>query len=238
MRCNRYRLAAAAGIAYVLLAFVEFFGPTFPHTSDPARILDSYFVTNRSWSLAAVIIQGLGNAIWIVFLCGLAQLIRQAGSTAAAAVALAGGALNVAISLTGLASIAAIAFRIAGSGDPSITSAFFQFAAMTLVLSNFMLALMAAAIAATPLSPWFRLASALSAAIFLLGGAALARHGALSPDGTIQFATYALELLWTLAASILLLRNRPLPNNSEQARHDARTPAPEETRRVTFAESR
>ena len=226
MRCNWYRLAAAAGIAYFLLAFVEFFGPTFPHTSDPARVLDSYFVTNRSWSLAAVIIQGFGNAIWIIFLCGLALRIRQAGSTTAAAVALAGGALNVAISLTGLASIAAIAFRIAGSGDPSITSAFFQFAGMTLVLSNFMLALMAAAVAAAPLSRWFRLASALSAAIFLLGGAALARHGALSPDGAVQFATYALELLWTLAASALLLRNRTHATAGEQARPDGRKSTP------------
>jgi hypothetical protein len=75
------------------------------------------------------------------------------------------------------------------------------------VLSNFMLALMAAAVAAAPLPSWFRIASALTAAVFLLGGAALARHGALSPDGSVQFATYGLELLWTLAASVLLLRN-------------------------------
>src|SRR5581483_7982177 len=120
------RLAAAAGIGYVLLAFVEFFGPGFPHTGDPARVLDAYFVAHRSWSLAAVVVQGFGNAIWIVFLCGLTLNIRRAGSIAAATVALVGGALNVAISLTGLASIAALAFRVAGSGDPAVTRAFFE----------------------------------------------------------------------------------------------------------------
>lgn len=207
MRWNR--LAAAAGIAYVLLAFVEFFGPGFPQTGDPARVLDAYFVAHRHWTLAAVVVQGLGNAIWVVFLCGLALHVRRAGSTAAATVALVGGALNVAISLTGLASIAALAFRIAGSGDPSVTKAFFEFAAMTLVLSNFLLALMAAAVASSALASWFRWASGLTAIVYLAGGAALARHGAFSPDGAVQFATYGLELLWTLAAAAVLLRVRP-----------------------------
>jgi hypothetical protein len=209
MRWNR--LAAIAGITYFLLAFVEFFGPSFPHASDTANMLDSYFVMHRSWTLTTVIIEGLGNAIWIVFLCGIALLLRRAGSQAAAAVTLVGGALNVAISLTGLASIAAIAFQIAGSGDPTTTKAFFTLASMTLVLSNFMLALMASAVAAAPLARWFRYASALTAIVFALGGTAFARHGTLSPDGALQFATYALELLWTLAASILLLRTDPTP---------------------------
>ncbi len=207
MRWNR--LAAAAGISYVLLAFVEFFGPSFPQTSDAARLLDSYFVSHRSWTLTAVIIQGIGNAVWLVFLCGLALLIRRVGSTAAASVALVGGALNVAISLTGLASIAALAFGIAGGGDPTLTKAFFELAAMTLVLSNFLLALMAAAVACTSLVSWFRWASGLTAIVYLAGGTALARHGAFSPDGAMQFATYGLELVWTLIAAVILFRAHP-----------------------------
>ena len=206
MRWNH--LAAAAGIGYVLLAFVEFFGPSFPQTSDPARVLDAYFVAHRPWSLVAVAVQGVANSIWIVFLCGLVLLLRRAGSVAAATVALVGGALNVAISLTGLASIAAIAFRIAGSGSPDLTRAFFELSAMTLVLSNFLLALMAAAVAVAAASRWFASASAVASAVFLIGGAALARHGVLSPDGAVQFATYGIELLWTLAASIVVARAR------------------------------
>ncbi len=217
MRWNR--LAAAAGIAYVLLAFVEFFGPSFPQTTDSAAVLDAYFVAHRSWSLAAVVVQGVGNTIWVVFLCGLALLVRRAGSAGGATVALVGGGLNLAISLTGLASIAALSFRIAGSGDPALSMAFFELAAMTLVLSNFLLALMAAAVAAAPLSHWFRWVSALAAIVFLAGGAALARHGALSPDGALQFATYGLELLWTLAASIVLVNLRT-DARTEAARND------------------
>ena len=75
---------------------------------------------------------------------------------------------------------------------------------MTLVLSNFLLALMAAAVASAPLAHWFRWASGITAIVFLAGGAALARHGAFSPDGALQFATYGLELLWTLAAATIL----------------------------------
>lgn len=139
---------------------------------------------------------------------GLALYIHGKNSPAAAAVALTGGALNVAISLTGLASIAALAFQIAGSGDPTITKAFFEFAAMTLVLSNFLLALMAAAVACAPLPNWFRLVSGLTAIVFALGGAAFARQGTFAPDGAVQFATYGLELAWNIAASVLLIRER------------------------------
>jgi hypothetical protein len=206
MRWNR--LAAAAGLATVLLAFVELFGPSFPQTGDTATAVDAYFTAHRSWSLAAVVVQGLGDALWLVFLCGLAGLIRAAGAAVAASAALVGGALNVAISLTGLATVAALAFGIAGSGEPTLTKAFFDLAAMTLVLSNFLLALMAAAVAAAPTVRWFRLASGGAAFVFALGGAALARHGALSPDGTLQFATYGVELLWTLTASVVMLRAR------------------------------
>jgi len=199
------RLAGAAGIGFVLLAFVEFFGPGFPRTGDRAGVLDAYFVDHRSWTLVTVVVQGIGNAMWLVFLCGLAQLLRRSGSDSAALVAVVGGALNVAISLTGLASIAAISFGVAGGGDPGSTRAFFVFAAMTLVLSNVLLALMAAATMAAPI-PWFRWVSGIAAVVFLVGGGALARHGALSPDGAVQFATYGLELLWTLAASVVILR--------------------------------
>lgn len=204
---NSRRLAAAAGITTVLLAFVEFFGPSFPLTSDAAPAIDAYFTAHRTWSLTAVVVQGISNALWLVFLCGLVKLLRDAGSAAAATVGLVGGALNVAISLTGLATVAALAYGIAGNSTPTVTKAFFDLAAMTLVLSNFLLALMAAAIA-TPRSTatWFRTSTAIAAVVFALGGAALARHGAFSPDGAIQFATYGLELLWTLAASIILLR--------------------------------
>jgi hypothetical protein len=144
-----------------------------------------------------------------VFLCGLALLIRRAGSAPAATVAFTGGALNVAISLTGLASIAAIAFSIAGNGDPALTKAFFTLAAMTLVLSNVLLALMATAVAAARLPRWFRGASGFTAIVYLAGCAALARTGTFSPDGSVQFATYGLELLWTLAASVVLFRASP-----------------------------
>jgi hypothetical protein len=224
MRWNR--LAAVSGIGYVLLAFVEFFGPGFPKTSDAARVLDTYFVAHRSWTLATVVVQGIGNAVWIVFLCGLALLIRRAGSTAAASVALAGGALNVAISLTGLAGIAAVGFEVAGSGDPNLAKAFFEFATMTLVLSNVLLALMAAAVAFAPLSSWFRWASGITAIVYLAGGAALARHGAFSPDGAVQFATYGLELLWTLIASAILFRARPdaAVSAAREAASDAQLP--------------
>lgn len=213
MRWNH--LAAAAGIGSVLLAFVEFFGPGFPQTSDPARVLDAYFVDHRSWSLVAVVVQGVANSIWIIFLCGLALLLRRAGSAAAASVALVGGALNVAISLTGLASIAVLAFGVAGNGSPDITRAFFEMSAITLVLSNFLLALMAAAVAAADVPRWFAWSSGVTSAVFLLGGFALASHGAFSPDGAVQFATYGLELLWTLAASLVVAQGRTKEANEQ-----------------------
>jgi hypothetical protein len=202
------RVAGAAGIGSFLFAFLELLGPGFPGTDDPARVIDSYFVDHRSWMLAAVGIQGLGNLIWTVFLCGFAGFVIRAGSSTGGLVGVVSGALNVAVSLTGLSCVAALAYGVAGTGDPQISKAVFTVAAMTLVISNFMLAGMAAGFAASSVLPRvFRAATGATAVVFLLGGAALARHGAMSPDGAVQFATYALELLWTLAAGILLWRS-------------------------------
>jgi hypothetical protein len=202
------RVAAAAGIGSFMFAFLELLGPGFPGTGDPAPAIDSYFVDHRTWMLAAVAIQGLGNLIWTVFLCGFAGFVLKAGSPTAGLVGVVSGALNVAVSLTGLSCVAALAYGIAGTGDPQVSKAVFTMATMTLVISNFMLAGMAAGFAASPVLPrMFRAFTGATAVVFLLGGAALARHGALSPDGAVQFATYALELLWTLAAGILLWRS-------------------------------
>ena len=201
------RTAGVAGIANVALAFVEFFGPGFPTIGASAATLDSYFADHRQWMLAAVVVQGLGNALWLVFLGGLSARVLRTGALGAGLTTLAGGLLNVAISLAGLAAIAGLAFGVAGDGDPHLVRGLFVYAGMTLVLSNFMLALMAGGVAAAPVEGWLRVLSGAGALVFLAGGCAFAREGAFSPDGSVQFATYGLELVWTLVVSILLLRS-------------------------------
>jgi hypothetical protein len=67
---------------------------------------------------------------------------------------------------------------------------------------------MSAAVAAAAVPRWFAWSSGVVAAVFLAGGVAIARHGAFSPDGAVQFATYGVELLWTLAASMVVARAR------------------------------
>ena len=66
----------------------------------------------------------------------------------------------------------------------------------------------------------------------IAGGAALARHGAFSPDGAVQFATYGLELLWTLTAATILVRV-PADVTAESAYHappHAETQCPDDVR--------
>jgi hypothetical protein len=202
-----YRVAAAAGVGSFLLALLELLGPGFPGSGDPAGDIDSYFVDHRSWMLSAVALQGVQNLVWTVFLCGFAWFVITSGSPTGGLVGVVSGALNVAVSLSGLSCIAALAYGVAGTGDPQMSKALFTIASMTLVISNFMLAGMAAGFAASAVLPRaFRAATGAIAVVFLVGGAALARRGAFSPDGAVQFATYAAELLWTLAAGILLWR--------------------------------
>jgi hypothetical protein len=213
-----HRLAAAAGIGSVLIAAVEFFGPSFPLTSDPAAAVARHFVDHRQWALTAVAVQGVDAVLWVVFISGLVVTIARSGTSAAPAAAVitgAGAFLNTAISLTGLAAIAATAYRVAGAGPSSQADGYFVFAAMTLVLSNFMLAAMAAGVSLAPLAPWFRVFSAFTAPIYLAGGFAFASSGAFSPDGALQFGTYGAELAWTIAASVVLLRTpQPVTTSS------------------------
>jgi hypothetical protein len=203
------RVAAAAGIGSVLISFVEFFGPSFPLTSDPAASVARHFVEHRTWTLETVAVQGVDAVLWVVFVSGLVVAIARSGAPSALGAAVvtgAGALLNTAISLTGLAAIAAAAYRVAITGPATEADGYFVFAAMTLVLSNFMLAVMAIGVACSRLSTWFRVASAASAVLYVTGGFALADSGAFSPDGALQFATYGVELAWTVAASVVLLR--------------------------------
>lgn len=200
------RIAAAAGVATVALAFVELVGPSFPGTGDSAATIDGFFHAHSTWALTAVVVETAGNAFWLVFLAGLVERLRAVGSRLSATAALLGGALNVAIALVGLAVLAAIASRGAGHGTPQTTRVLFELASMTLVVSNGFLALTAVAVAAARVTRVLTVASIVAAAIFAPGAAAYASRGAFAPDGGLQFATYFAELLWTLVASVVLWR--------------------------------
>ena len=145
--------------------------------------------------------------MWVVFLCGLTLTIARSRASGPALLTLSGGLLNVAISLAGLSCVAALGFQVAGDGDPHLSQTLFVVASMTLVLSNFMLALMAAGAAFSHLATWFRWVSGAGAILLALGGAAFAQSGAFAPDGALQFATYGFELAWTVAGSVLMLRS-------------------------------
>lgn len=200
------RIAAAAGIATIVLAFLELAGPSFPGTGDSAASIDHFFAAHRSWALAAVVAETAGNALWVAFLCGVAELVRRTGSRLAATTALVAGGLNVATTLAGLAALGAIGSDVAGHGAPQTTRALFELASTTLVLSNGLLALTAIAVAAARVSRTLTVASVVAAAIFIPGAAAYAHNGPFAPDGAVQFATYFAELVWTLVAAGALWR--------------------------------
>jgi hypothetical protein len=212
------RTAGLAGLATVALAGIEFFGPSFPATDDSPAVIERSFADHSTWTLFAAVVQGVSAGVLVVFLCGLALHLYRAGSLAAAAVSLAAGLLNVAISLTGLAAIATLGFSAADLASPTVDGALFTYASMTLVLSNAMLAVMAFGVASAALPAWLRWISAAVGLVFAVGSAAFAHQGAFSPDGGVQFATYALELLWTVLVSVVLLRApRPAGGSSPSA---------------------
>ena len=125
------RLAGIAGIGNVALAFVEFFGPGFPAIGARAATLDGYFVDHRHWMLAAVVVQGAGNALWLVFLGGLTARVLRTGALGAGLTTLGRWTAQRRRLARRSRAIAALAYGVAGGGDPHLVRAFFVYAGMT-----------------------------------------------------------------------------------------------------------
>jgi hypothetical protein len=208
------RIAGAAGLVSVLIAFVEVGGPSFPLTSDSASAIADSFTNHHGWVLLAVAVQGFAATLYLVFACGLGVALYAAEARFEAVTAVVAAAVSTALSLTGLAIIAALGYGVAANADAQTTKGLFMTASLGLTLTNWLIALMMAATAAAVLQSaalprWYGLASLVTAIVLSIGALTFARDGFFAPDGDYTFFSYGVELLWTATTGVLLMRLDP-----------------------------
>ena len=213
-RWNSDRIAAASGIAFVVLAIAAALvgGPP-PDVKDRAAEVVDYYRDYRTGLLIGSYLSGLAYVTFVWFAAVLARRIWAAGEQRLAAVAFGGALLAVAAVLVADTVNYSLAWRGAEDASAETVKAVYDVQALFFTRLWFATAVLSLATAiaagrARLLPQWYVLLSAATGLWHLVPGAATAREGFFSPQGPPGFIAYLLFLLWVLVTSILLVRRR------------------------------
>ena len=205
-RWSADRLAAASGVAFVVLFIVGFFvGTKPPDSSDPNSEWVSYFLNHHRATLIGAVLIGAAVMFFIWFAGSVGAALRNAGEQRLAAVAFGGGVATaaVAIVLTGLQ--AALSYRIA-IDSPATVKGFVDLASGLGALISFPIAVLIGATAiaswrSSAFPRWCAVLSGVASVVMISGGGALAHSGFYRPDGPWAYVTLIVFLAWTLVTS-------------------------------------
>lgn len=211
--------ARSAGIAGLLsfAAMAAAFAtlPADPGGTAPADIARRY-ASGSDGYLRATVLESLSVALLVVLVAGICLRLRDRGGDLAALAAGFGGAMVAVCQLVGYGLIATLALGTAAAGDEDTVMAVYDASAVAFNLSYVGLALLCLATAVELLRGSDRRAvvggvSALVGLTAVVGASAYASDGALSPHGDLGFVVVLLQLVWTVTASVSLLRREPHP---------------------------
>lgn len=214
-----YRSAGIAGLLSVgtmIAAFTML--PADPGGSTPDAIARRY-AEGADGYLRAAALETASVALLVVLLAGLALRLRnRARGELAAVVTALGGTVLASCQLVGYGLIAVLALGTAERNNASTVMAFYDASAVAFVVSSAGLALTGLATGYALLQgPARRVAfgsiSVLTGLAGVVGASALAADGALSPHGDVSFLVLLIQLIWTLAAALWLLRPDAAPTD-------------------------
>src|SRR5215813_14630960 len=210
------RLWRTSGLQFVVFFIVTsvIYGYQ-PGVGASADALDAFYNGDRLRILIAAAFSGLNllNLLW--FAAALRTTLADAGQDGWGAAATAASATFGALSLLPIAMGAALAYSIAGAGNPALTSGLNDFAWSLAVISAFPRAML---IMSGVFGLWR--AELISNALFtagvaavvlgVLGGTTWLSGGFWAPDGVYtRFVSPSLLLLWAVVVSRVLLTHAP-----------------------------
>lgn len=201
------RIAGTAGVlAATALAGAFLVLPVDAGGTSPEDVAARYAEGADGYRLAAVLeIVSLG--LTAVLVAGLCTWVARSSALARTLAAL-GGAVLVTCQLGGYAVITTLALGTAETAGHDVVTALYDLSAVLFVVANAGLALLAASVAAAIrrrhrlLAAW----SVVTAVAAAVGALVLNPDGVLSPHGDFTFLVLVLQLAWTLATGITLLR--------------------------------
>jgi hypothetical protein len=210
------RLWRMSGINFAVFFIIAYFiyGDQ-PHVGAPADALAAFYGGDRTRILIAAVFSGMAvlNLLW--FAAAIRTDLADAGQDGWGAAATAASAVVAALFLLLITVVAAIAYSIAGSANPTLTSGLNDLAWAGVVLSSFPRAML---IMASAFGLWRAglISNALFAAgvaalvLVLLGGTTWLSGGFWAPDGAYsRFVSPIIGLVWVLVVSRVLLTRSP-----------------------------
>jgi hypothetical protein len=195
-------------IAYVIYGYQ-------PQVGAPADAVVAFYDGNRTRILIAAIFSGLAalNLMW--FAAALRATLADAGQDGWGAAATASSAAFGGLFLLLVTLSAALAYSIAGSGNPTFTSGLNDVAWASVVLSSFPRAMLIMSAAfglwrAKLISNALFAVGVAAVVLVLLGGTTWLSGGFWAPDGLYsRVVSPAIGLAWALVVSWVLLIRSP-----------------------------
>jgi hypothetical protein len=217
-----------AGVGFVVLIIIAsvFYGSQPKLGASPAELV-SFFHGDRTRILIATVIFCLSFLELLWFGAALASVLRDADKGVWAAAAIASSATMGAILFVRMTVRAALAFTIAGSGSPFVTSGLADFAYVLTVLWFFPAAMFVMSGAfglrqAGMISNRFLTAGVLAVVVALLGGTTWASDGFWAPDGAYSLISAFVVFLWIAVLSGFLV----MKSSAAKAPDRAAVPTP------------
>ena len=208
------RLWRSAGLQFVILFLVGYFiYGNQPGVGSSSDTLVAFYADSRMKILIAIFIFGMAvlNLLW--FAAAIRGVLRDAGQDGWGAAATASSAALGGVIFVLMTIVAALAYKIAGSGNQAMTSGLHDAVWAGVVMSSFQRAML---IMAGALGLWR--AGMISNGLFgagvaalvltLLGGTTWATDGIWAPDGAYsRFIAPIIGIAWIVAISGALLKH-------------------------------
>lgn len=217
---GRWRLAGALGLAAAFGSVAGVLSPPFdlPSSNAPAEEFARYYTEQRGMLLAICFLGTVAHMLVIPVLAALSDLVRPR-SPMLAATGLAAGAITVAMTISGFAVLAALAYRTPGAQFARDGSAvgwmFINLAAgppTTVAIGAYTWGL-----ARGGQRAWILALGLLVTVAHLVVAAAFAEEGFLSPHGGVAYLVPCLFFAWVAGACVVIWRGarvRGLPGRS------------------------
>jgi len=215
-RTSLERLGAIAGLIFFVLVIANFSTPETPDVDDPSAQIVRELADDRGGHIASVYISGLASFAFIAFTAGLWSRLRRAEPEhGASLLTLLGGLGSAIIILVANGVYLALVYAADEGREPEAVRALLEldetvFLGIAFTSAAFYAGVAVSARATGSLPAWLAWTAAALAVLFPIAALAI-----FSEDdeggvfGGIFFAAFIVNFLWVLAASIVMLRDRP-----------------------------
>jgi hypothetical protein len=210
------RLGALSGIIFFAIVIASFFTPETPDEDDPTAEIVSSFADDRTGHLVSVYLGGVASLLFLVFVAALWSRLRAAEVDRGPSTLVALGGLGTAvIVLLGNGVLFALVEAAHDGREPEAVRALFQlndtlFLGIGWTSAAFYLGAALSSLSTGSLPRWLGWTAAVLALVFVVGFLGIFSEsdqgGAL---GAVFFIGLAVNFLWILAASIVMLRTGP-----------------------------